>query len=149
KWIQEDSSRVRETKSPMRYTNWYAGALANLNTDHASDVLLKLLAEEADYLGYAASALFKTIRAEEGASRTPSFGGPDYKGVFNKRQARQAGSHVQARNPQKDKYSGAILEAVKKRTQNLKRRDGYYAMLQMDGTVSLAHLAEEECVPIL
>ena len=149
KWIRDDSSRVRETKSPMRYTNWYAGALANLNTDQASDVLLKLLTEEADYLGYAASALFKIIRAEDGASWAPSFGGPDYKGVFNKRQARQAGSRVQARNPKKDKFASAILEAVRKSTQNLKAGDDYYAMLQMDGTVSLAHLAEEECVPIL
>lgn len=151
KWIVADSARVRETKSSMRYTNWYADALANLNCDRASQVLLRLVKEDPEYLGDASRALLKIVGFQEDSPAPPIFGGPDYRGVFEKRRLRQSRRAARDDESTRGKYAKAVLEAVTERVQQLKKENNDHALLwgMRNGTVPLAHLAGEECIPIL
>jgi hypothetical protein len=150
-WIQDESVRVQEPHSRMSWTNWYAGALAKLNCDEAATVLLRLLSDR-EYFGDASYALLQMVRTEEQPSQTQVSFGPDYRGVWQARQEREVHRRIGQDKTKRVEYAQAIRAALAARLAEGERVGESPIFLPFDltqATTALAHLDEEDCIPIL
>jgi len=151
RWLQAEFARVRTAPRTTRYTYSYARAFARLQCDEAAAVLLRLLSNP-EYLGIASYELSQLALTEEETTQNQVAFGPDYRRVWHARRARAAQTGNHQGNPRRVAYAQAIHEALATRQAECQEPDGPPIFLHFDlaqAAKALAHLGEEECIPLL